>query len=572
MNLFETVESHILKAVATLQTQGIVPGNAPLQAVTVELPRDSSHGQMATNAAMVLGKASGMAPRLLAEKLLAVLELPQMEQASIDGPGFINFRFAPAFWQQLLPEVLRLGVAYGESTIGNHQSVNVEYVSANPTGPMHVGHARGAVVGDALAALLEKAGFDVTREYYINDAGAQVESLAKSLHWRIREATGEVSGAVPEGLYPGDYLVAEATRLAQTDWRKATEAETLTFCREKAVAAMLVMIREDLAAMGVHHAVFVSEKALTDAGEVDSCVQELDGQGLIYRGVLEPPKGKPVEDFEPRPQLLFRATQFGDDTDRPIQKSDGSWTYFAGDMAYHRDKIRRGFLTMINVWGADHGGYVKRMQAAVKALSNGKATLDVKLCQMVHLMEHGEPVKMSKRAGTFVTLREVVDQVGKDVVRFMMLTRRNDMSLEFDLAKVQEQSKDNPVFYVQYAHARACSVERMAQEQGITLGAFNTTHLTAAVEMELLQQLALWPRLVESAARSHEPHRVAFYAQELASAFHGWWNAGKDDTSLRFILPEQPEVTQARLALVKAVRTVIASSLAVLGVTPRESM
>jgi arginyl-tRNA synthetase len=570
MNVFNKFRDEVVSAVEAML------GPIDSARVTVEPPRDPSHGDLSTNAAMVLAKAVNRKPREIADELAARLRhSASVTGAEVAGPGFINLRLADEFWQDRVPDILRVGVAYGDSTIGRGRKVNVEYVSANPTGPMHVGHGRGAVVGDALASLLAKAGFAVTREYYINDAGAQIEVLTRSAHLRYREALGETIGEIPEGLYPGDYLIDVGKALAA----KHGKGLALEAARDFTVDAMLALIREDLAALGIRFDVFTSERALVAAGRIDDVVKELTARDLIYTGTLEPPKGKLPDDWEPRPQMLFRATQFGDDVDRPLRKSDGSWTYFAADIGYHLDKIRRGFLTMIDVWGADHGGYVKRMQAAVAAVSEGKATLDVKLCQLVHLMERGEPVKMSKRSGTFVTLREVVDQVGKDVVRFIMLTRKNDAALEFDLAKVLEQSKDNPVFYVQYAHARACSALRNAAAQfpGVKLddsglAAANVRRLTDEGELALIRRMAEWPRIVESAAEAHEPHRVAFYLYDLASAFHGQWNRGNENEGLRFIVAGDEELTKARLALVRAVAVVIASGLGVMGVAPVEEM
>ncbi|MGA8549647.1 MAG: arginine--tRNA ligase, partial [Stellaceae bacterium] len=466
--------------------------------------------------------------------------------------------------------------------MGGGARVNIEFVSANPTGPMHVGHGRGAVVGDALAALLGKAGFRVEREYYVNDAGAQVDLLARSVHLRYREALGEAIGPIPDGFYPGEYLIETGRALAERDgqkWLDQPESEWLEPVRDFAVAQMMALIREDLAALGLRHDLFVSERALVEAGAIDDCLRALEQRGLIYVGVLEPPKGKLPEDWEPRAQTLFRATRFGDDVDRPLKKSDGSWTYFAADIAYHRDKFRRGFANLVDVWGADHGGYVKRMQAAVEAVTDGAATLDVKLCQLVNLFDKGAPVRMSKRAGTFVTLREVIDEVGKDVFRFMMLTRRNDQALDFDFAKVTEQSKDNPVFYVQYAHARAASVMRHAIAEfpgadlsDAALAGAPLDRLADPAELALIRLLAAWPRLVESAAEAHEPHRVAFYLQEVAAQFHMLWNKGRDEATLRFILASDPALTNARLALIRGVALVIASGLAVIGVAPVEEM
>lgn len=469
----------------------------------------------------------------------------------------------------------------GNSDIGTGQTVNVEYVSANPTGPMHVGHGRGAVVGDALALLLAKAGYKVTKEYYINDAGAQVDVLARSAYLRYREAFGETI-EIPEGLYPGDYLVPVGEKLKETfgdKWLNAEEGDYLEEIKAFSINAMMDLIREDLAVLGVTHDVFSSEKELVENGGVDKAITYLEERGLIYTGVLEPPKGKKPEDWEPRPQLLFKASEFGDDVDRPLKKSDGSGTYFASDIAYHFDKFQRGSDQLIDVMGADHGGYVKRMKAAVKAMSEGKAELDIKLAQMVNLMDNGEPVKMSKRAGTFITLREVIDKVGKDVVRFIMLTRKNDAQLEFDFTKVTEQSKDNPVFYVQYAHARCHSVFRKADEEFTDLDRTETALAKADLsllndesELTLMRLMAEWPRLIEAAAESHEPHRITYYLYDLASEFHSLWNKGTGDVSLRFLHADNLELTKARLALLKAVSLVIASGLLVLGVEPREEL
>ena len=583
MNLFTHFRDQIAGLIDELMQAGELPEGLDASRITVEPPRDPSHGDITTNAAMVLAKPAKKNPREIAALLAAKAEsLDGVTGVEIAGPGFLNMRLGDDFWHARLRDVLDAGVAYGDSTAGNGQKVNVEYVSANPTGPMHVGHARGAVFGDALAALLDKAGFDVTREYYINDAGAQVDVLARSLHLRYREALGEDIGEIPEGLYPGDYLVPAGQALADRDgdkWKDADEADWLPVVRDFAIDAMMAMIKDDLHALGVDHSLFTSERELVAGGKVDEALAFLKDQGLIYEGVLEPPKGKLPDDWEEREQTLFKATDFGDDVDRPVAKSDGSWTYFATDMAYHLDKYRRGFADMIDVWGADHGGYVKRMQAAIKALTGGEGALDVKLCQMVSLMDNGEPVKMSKRAGTFVTLRDVVDKVGKDVVRFIMLTRKNDAGLDFDFTKVTEQSKDNPVFYVQYAHARVNSVMRMAADElgadavsGDAVHGANLGRLTDANEMNLIKLLSQWPRMVESAAVQHEPHRIAFYLADVAAEFHGLWNKGKDDKSLRFIIADDAELTLARLAMIRGVANVIASGLAVFGVTPVEEM
>ena len=590
-NIFSDVRRLVLAAIRDLIAKGVLPPGLDLDRVAVEPPRDPAHGDLATNAAMVLAGAVRENPMALAERIGAALNGRELVTEDYRGPGltvaaarpgFLNITLAPEIWQAQLRAILRAGAGFGDLPVGGGERVNVEFVSANPTGPMHVGHGRGAVVGDALAALLAKAGFQVEREYYINDAGAQVDILARSTHLRYREALGEVIGPLPDGFYPGEYLIEAGQVLARRDGRKwldRPESEWLAPVRDFAVAQMMALIREDLVVLGVRHDLFVSERALVAAGTIDDCLMALDQRGLIYTGVLEPPRGKLPDDWEPRPQLLFRATEFGDEVDRPLKKSDGSWTYFAADIAYHRDKFGRGFANLIDVWGADHGGYVKRMQAAVRAVTDGAANLDVKLCQLVNLFDKGAPVRMSKRAGTFVTLREVVDQVGKDVFRFIMLTRRNDQALDFDFAKVTEQSKDNPVFYVQYAHARAASVMRhaaaaFAQDQLTDLALAETSldDLTDPAEIALIRQLAQWPRLVESAAEAHEPHRVAFYLQEVAAQFHMLWNKGRDEATLRFILASDPALTRARLALVRGVALVIASGLAVIGVEPVEEM
>ncbi len=578
MNIFRDFKSKIETELKALD----LPAGLDFSRVTVEPPRDSTHGDLSTNAALVLAKDAGLKPRELADKLAERLkQLPDVTNVSVAGPGFLNWKLAETVWRDQLSGILAAGTRFA-SAPKKGGKVNVEYVSANPTGPMHVGHARGAVVGDALARLLEKAGYDVTREYYINDAGAQVDVLARSAHLRYREALGEAVGEIPAGLYPGDYLVPVGQALAAKygdKFAKADESVWLAEIRAFAIAAMLELIKADLLAMGVNHAVFASERALVEAGKVEEAFQALEAKGLIYTGVLEPPKGKTPDDWEPRPQVLFKSSQFGDDTDRPLKKSDGSWTYFASDIAYHFDKYQRGFATQIDVWGADHGGYIKRMQAAVKAITEGQGALDVKICQLVNLLENGEPVKMSKRAGTFVTLRDVVDRVGKDVVRFIMLTRKNDAALDFDFAKVKEQSKENPVFYVQYANARAHSVFRNAADafpglatDAATLAKADLARLTDPDEIALIKLMATWPRIVDSAAEAHEPHRVAFYLQELAAAFHGLWNKGNSDIGARFIVADDRGITEARMALLRGVTAVIASGLDVLGVAPVEEM
>lgn len=583
MNVFSLLKSDIENQILALEKDGVLPAGSDTARITVEPPRDAAHGDAATNAAMLLSKAAGMKPRDLAEKLAEKLgTLDHIEQVEIAGPGFINLRMADDFWLSQITEVLENGKTYGNSNLGANTKMNVEYVSANPTGPMHVGHCRGAVVGDVLANLLAKAGYDVTKEYYINDAGAQVDVLARSLHLRYREALGETIDEIPAGLYPGDYLVAPGKKLAARDgdkWVNAPEEDWLEEFRGFAIVEMMALIKEDLRLLGVDHDVFTSEAGLVAAGKVQAAFEHLEKKGDIYVGVLEPPKGKTPDDWEPRPQTLFRATEFGDDVDRPLKKSDGSWTYFASDIAYHFDKYERGFNHMIDIFGADHGGYVKRMKAATKAITGGEGYLDVKLCQLVSLFDNGEPVKMSKRAGTFVTLRDVVERVGKDVVRFIMLTRKNDATLDFDFAKVTEQSKDNPVFYVQYAHARVNSVFRQAREafpnqdfSDAALVGADLSALASEDEKMLVRRMAEWPRIVEQAAVAHEPHRIAFFLSEIAAEFHALWNKGRDNTALRFIVADDLAVTQARLAMIRAASLVIASGLDVLGVAPVEEM
>ena len=578
MNFFNDIKNNIITIVSELQAEAKLPKDLNLSNIAVEPPREAQYGDVATNVAMVLAKPAGMKPQDIANLVVSKLKNnPVFTEISIAGAGFINLKLANSFWYERLQDILRQGIKFGDSNIGNKQKVNVEYVSVNPTGPMHGGHARGAVYGDVLARLLQKAGFDVTKEYYVNDAGGQVDVLARSLYLRYLEALGQNIGEIPEGLYPGDYLVPAGKELAQRDakkWVDKEEKEWLAEFRKFAVAAMLNLIKDDLKTLGVKQDVFFSEKEMVDSGGVHKVIEELKTQNLVYMGVLEPPKGKLPDDWEPREQLLFKAKDFGDDVDRPLQKSDGSFTYFASDIAYHLNKYHRGFNYMINVWGADHGGYVKRMQAAIKAVTQGKAKLDVKLVSMVNLMENGEPIKMSKRAGTFVTLRDIIDAVGKDVIRFIMLTRKNDVGLDFDLEKVKEQSKDNPVFYVQYAHARCHSIKRHAKELfgNIDLKNADLTILNDETELALIKLMASFPKIVEGAAEASEPHRIAYYLEELAGAFHGLWNKGKDETHLRFIYPDDLKTSKARLALVNAVATVIASGLEIFGVTPVEEM
>ena len=584
MNVFSIYLGHVHDALNALVKEGVIPAGLDFSRVVVEPPKDESHGDLATNAAMVLAKEAKQKPRDIAEKLAAKLKsAPHVAKADVAGPGFINLSLENGFWLEVLRAAIGAGKNFGRSGLGKGEKVNVEYVSANPTGPMHVGHGRGAVFGDALANLLSFAGYAVTREYYINDAGAQVDVLARSAFLRYREALGDHIGEIPEGLYPGDYLAPVGKALAEQyggALLQKPDSDWLPIVRQTAIDMMMDMIREDLAALEIRHEVFFSERSLT-VGEdkVAETIEFLRRAGHIYEGRLPPPKGAPVEDWEDREQTLFRATAFGDDVDRPLMKSDGSYTYFAADMAYHRDKIERGFKTLIDIWGADHGGYVKRMNAAVGALGAGKVALDVKLCQLVRLMRAGEPVKMSKRAGEFITLREVVDEVGVDPVRFMMLFRKNDAQLDFDLAKVIEQSRDNPVFYVQYAHARGRSVFRNAKEampelstDAAALAGADLTVLSDEAELALVKKLAQWPRLVEAAAEFHEPHRVAFYLYDLASTFHSLWNKGKDAPHLRFIIEDNPKFTMARLSLVSGLVGVLASGLAILGVRAAEEM
>ncbi|KMO19377.1 arginine--tRNA ligase [Methylobacterium platani] len=584
MNIFAAFEARIGEALETLTRAGTLPEGLDRARVVVEPPRDPSHGDLATNAALVLAKEARTNPKALAEALAADLRQdPRVTEASVAGPGFINLRLDPAIYGEVVRAALRDGAAYGRGA-AVPGGVNVEYVSANPTGPMHVGHGRGAVFGDALANLLVAAGRDVTREYYINDAGAQVDVLARSAFLRYREALGETV-TIPDGLYPGDYLVPVGQALKDrygAALRDKPEAEWLPLVRDFAIDRMMDRIREDLAAIGIHHDVFFSERTLQgggNGGAVAALIADLRAKGLVYEGRLPPPKGQLPEDWEDREQTLFRATAFGDDIDRPLLKSDGSYTYFASDIAYHRAKVERGAVELIDVLGADHGGYVKRMQAAVKAVSDGKAALDVKLCQLVRLLRGGEPVKMSKRAGEFVTLREVIDEVGRDPVRFMMLYRKNDATLDFDLAKVVEQSKDNPVFYVQYAHARAASVFRQAREafpdldlSPAALAGADLSGLTDAGEIEMMRLIAQVPRVIEAAAAAHEPHRLAFHLYELASAFHSFWNKGKDLPQLRFVNQTDRKSTEARLALVAALKGVVAANLGILGVGAPDEM
>ncbi len=590
MNVFAEFQARVATLIERRIAAGDLPGGVDLGRFVVEPPRDAAHGDLSTNAAMVYArdaKAAGLSPRVLAERLAADLARePEVLKAEVAGPGFINIVLRPEVYERVLRSVLIEGARFGAGASGSAGPVNVEYVSANPTGPLHVGHARGAVFGDALASLLIFAGREATREYYINDAGAQVDVLARSAFLRYREALGEAIGAIPDGLYPGDYLKAVGEALKREfgpALKDKPEAEWLPLARSRATEAMMAVIRDDLAALNIAHEAFVSERALTGADggpdRVREAIDWLRAKGLVYEGRLPPPKGAPSDDWEDREQTLFRSTGFGDDVDRPLIKSDGGYTYFASDIAYHKTKIDRGFQTLVDVWGADHGGYVRRMQAAVAALSDNKAKLEVRLCQLVRLMRAGEPVKMSKRSGDFVTLREVVDEVGSDAVRFIMLMRKNDAPLDFDLAKVIEQSQDNPVFYVQYAHARVRSVLRQGQAafpdfdvDPAALAAADVSLLTDEGERELMRTIAQYPRLVQQAAEAHEPHRVAFFAHELATRFHAHWNRGKDARDLRFINEMSPNLSYARFALVAAVGLVLASALSILGVSAPEEM
>ena len=559
-----------------LQSEGLLPPGLNRRAVAVEPPRDPSHGDLASNAAMVLAKGAGTNPRALAAAIAPKLEaLPAVTGIEIAGPGFINIRLSPQAWRDELRTILREGETYGTSNVGKAERVNVEYVSANPTGPLHMGHCRGAVVGDALARLLEATGFRVTKEYYVNDAGAQVDTLARSLHMRYREALGEEIGEIPEGLYPGDYLIPVATALAAEfgdRYAAQPEAEWLEIFRQRAVQAMIELIRHDLGLLGIHHDKFSSEAELQRSGAVESTMEVLRQKGLVYEGALERPKSlDPHDEWEPVELTLFRSTQFGDDQDRPMKKSDGSWTYFGADASYHWQKAQSADH-LVNIWGADHAGTVKRVQAAVKALTDGRVDLDVKLVQMVRLFRAGEPVKMSKRSGSFVTLADVVREVGKDVVRFMMLTKRTDSMLDFDFAKVVEASKDNPVFYVQYAHARISSLKRKAADAGVSLDDPADLDLLDEEELALVKIAAQYPRTVEAAAMSHEPHRIAFYLYDLAAAFHALWHRGNDDPDRRFLVENNPQLSRARLELALGIGQVIRSGLALMGVAATEEM
>jgi arginyl-tRNA synthetase len=576
MNIFETYRNHVLAAI-----EAVAPGYKT-DAVTLEPPRDASHGDLSTNAAMVLAGQAKSKPREMADKIAEQLRgVEGIAQVDVAGPGFINFTLAPAVWQAVLPVILKSGTRFGDSAIGAGRKINVEYVSANPTGPLHIGHTRGAVYGDALATLLLKSGHKVTKEYYINDAGVQIGVLAESAILRYREACGEAITEIPAGLYPGEYLKAVGEALKEkcgdTLLGKSKE-EQIDAAKPIAIESMMALIKQDLADMGIHHDIFTSEAKLRADKKIETAIDELTKLGHLYRGTLEPPKGEKVEDWEAKEQLLFRSSAFGDDADRTVQKSNGDYAYFAGDLALTMDKVSRGYDELVYMLGADHGGYVKRLEAITTALSEGKAKADVKLCQLVHLTKNGEPVRMSKRAGNFVTARDVLDEVGKDILRFVMLMRKTNADMDFDLAKVKEQSKDNPVFYVQYAHARAKSVLRLAKEQmpeaydasgkeGVDFSVLNHP-----AELALIKLLAGWPRLVEQAAVAHEPHRIIYFIEEVAACFHGLWNVGSKDADIRFVQAEQPALTTARLALARALTVVVASGLNVCGVEPVEEL
>jgi arginyl-tRNA synthetase len=580
MNLFADIRTLVLDSLTALQSEGVLPNDLDFTNVTVEPPRDALHGDMATNAAMVLAKPAKANPRQIAESLAAkLLDDPRLVAADVAGPGFLNLTLAPACWTDIVPAAIQAGANFGRSTMGQGKRVNVEFVSANPTGPLHVGHTRGAVFGDALASLLDFAGFDVTREYYINDGGAQVDVLARSVYLRYLEAHGQ-EVAFEDGTYPGDYLIAVGQALKDKvgdAYVDQPEDQWLAEIRTYSTKAMMDMIRADLKSLGIEMDSFYSEKSLYGTGRIEAAIADLQSKGLIYEGTLEPPKGKTLEDWEPRQQTLFRSTEHGDDVDRPVKKSDGSWTYFAPDIAYHYDKVQRGFDALIDVFGADHGGYVKRMKAAVSALSDGKVSLDIKLAQLVRLYKNGEPFKMSKRAGTFVMLHDVVEQVGADVTRFVMLTRKNDAQLDFDFDKVMEQSKENPVFYVQYANARICSIMRKATAAGLdvsdsVLADADMAQNLHPAELALARKIAEWPRLLELAAKHNEPHRISFYLYELAGEYHSLHNLGKSTPALRFWQSEETVTSTAKIALIRAVSVVLSAGLGILGVTPKTEM
>jgi len=583
MTVFKSLHAEIAAILDRLVKSGELALNAPFPVFVVEPPRDPAHGDLATNVAMMLANPAGKPPRAVAELLKPKLAaLPEVESVDVAGPGFINLRMKPAVWQKEMKEILKAGLKYGDGAIGKKEKVHIEFVSANPTGPMHAGHVRGAVIGDTLCNLMAKAGYDITREYYFNDAGAQVDMLARTVHLRYREALGENIGDIPQGMYPGEYLKDVGAALAGRDgkkWLEKDEKEWMVPVRDFAVRFIMEMIREDLKLIGIHHDVFTNERELMENGTLDKVFKILEGKGLIYVGTLPPPKGKEMKDWEPVPLTLFRSSRFGDSTDRPLKKRDGAWTYMMPDIAYHYDKIARGFTLMINVLGTDHGGYLERMRPCVAAFSDGKARLEVIFNNIVKVFKNGVPVKLSKRSGNLITLREMVEQVGAGAVRFFMLTRAPESELEFDFAKVIEQTRDNPVFYVQYAHARCCSVMRHVAAlfpgddlSPSALAKIDAESLAGPDEIALIRVLGNWPRIVEAAAMAQEPHRIAFYLMDVAAAFHSLWNKGNDNATLRFIVPDNPGLTRTRLVLVKAVQTVIASGLAVMGCQPLEEM
>lgn len=583
MNYFQITKEHIKQIIEELKSKDVLPKDLVADKITVEPPRDVSHGDMASNVAMVLCKQAKKPPREIAGLISEeIKKLDDIETVEIAGPGFINMRLSKNFWYKKLKEILKKNKTYGSSDIGGKEKINIEYVSANPTGPMHVGHSRGAIFGDALASLLKKAGYDVTKEYYVNDAGAQIDVLARSLYLRYKQALGEDIKEIPQGLYPGEYLIKPAEKIAKIHggkWLQKDESEYLKEFRDFAVDEMLEIIKQDLLALGIEFDVFFSERDLVEKGGVEDAIKYLTDKGLIYEGVLEPPKGKKPEGWEAREQLLFKSSEYGDDSDRPLKKADGTHTYFASDIAYHLNKFNRGFKTMINVWGADHGGYVKRLDSAIKAITDNQGKLEVKLCQMVNLLDNGKPLKMSKRAGNFITLRDMVEAVGKDVARFIMLTRKNDAQLDFDFTKVKEQSKDNPVFYVQYAHARCCSVinhaKKMFKNQDFSNDSLTNQQLDLLKdesEIQIIKLMAEFTRTVEVAAKAQEPHRIAYYLNDLASSFHALWNKGRDDASMRFLEEDKKDLSLARVALLRAISVVLSSGLEIFGVEPAKEM
>lgn len=584
-NIFHAYQTKVNDLLGKMAANGDIPQGLDLSRVKVEPPKEASHGDMATNAAMVLSKAAGKNPRQLGEALAAKMkEMPGIKEATVAGPGFVNFRLADTEWAETLKTILASGTTYGDSKMGKGEKVNIEYVSANPTGPMHAGHVRGAVIGDTLSNLLKKAGYDVTREYYFNDAGKQIEVLTQTAHLRYREALGEDIGAIPEGLYPGEYMKDVAQALVARDgkkWQGVPESEWWEPVRQFAIEYIMRMIRDDLDLIGIHHDVFSNERVMIEDGTLEKSFNTLMEKGLIYQGTLPPPKGKEMEDWEPAELTLFRSSNFGDAQDRALKKRDGTWAYIMPDIAYHYNKISRGFKWMINVLGKDHHGYEEKIRPAIAALADNQkdVRLNVVYCGMVKLFKNGEPVKLSKRSGNIITLREIVEEVGPGAVRFFMMSRTPDSELDFDFTKVVEQSKDNPVFYVQYAHARCCSVIRNAKEmfKGLdtapgALAEANLARIATPDELHLVRVMASWPRTVEAAAEAHEPHRIATYLHELASEFHAFWNKGRDDATLRFLHENDKELSLARLALVEAMRTVLASGLAVMGVQPLEEL